>query len=299
MRAARTACIALFRCALILALLALTGGCAMVRVAYNNAEPLVRYMAHDYFDLNEKQNEQFRKRLLEFHDWHRANELPLYAGLLRTAAQRGEKSMTREDVAWAAEQIRARYRVIVTKAVEDAAPILVTLSAAQLRELEARLAKANDKYAKDVLSGDETNQFHAQSRRLLNRFKDWTGPLSDAQETRIEQFVRLHLKTTAMRFENRKRWQKEAVALMRQTRSARELAPKLADIFVQPAQHRLPEFVQALVVWESDLTDLLLDIERSLTPEQRRHVLHRMQRYAEDFDQLAAQRTASAAAPAK
>ena len=271
------------------ALVALLGSCAMVRVAYNNAEPLVRYTANDYFDLNEKQNDQFRKRLLQFHDWHRANELPLYAGLLKTAAQRGGKSVTREDVAWAVAEMRARYRVLIIKAVNESAPILVTLSPAQIKELEQRLAKANEKFAREFLPADEDSRFRAQAKRFVRRFKDWTGTLSDEQEDRLERFVKAHMHTTQMRFENRKRWQREAVGLIRQVRTPKELAPRLADIFVQPANHRRPEYVQALVAWESDLTDLILDLDRTLTPEQRAHVLRRMQRYAEDFEALSAE----------
>ena len=270
----------------------------MVRVAYNNAEPLVRYNAHNYFDLNEKQNQQFRTRLLRFHDWHRATELALYAGLLRAAAQRGENGITRADIAWAAAELRLRYRVLIIKAVEDAAPILVTLSAAQIGELEKRLAKANEKYAREYLPADEDKRFRAQRRRLLERFRDWMGSLTDEQEARVERFVSMHMHTTQMRFENRKRWQRVAVGLIRQVRAARELAPRLADIFVQPANHRLPEFVQALAAWESDLTDLVLDIERTLSPEQRTHVQQRMLRYAVDFEALAAQKGMAAATTA-
>ena len=276
-------------------LMALLSGCAMVRIAYNNAEPLVRYTAHDYFDLNERQNEQFRKRLLQFHDWHRTNELPLYAGLIKTAAQRVEKGITREDVAWAAAEIRARYRVLIIKAVDETAPILVTLSPAQMKELEKRLARANDKYAKEFLPADEDKRFRVQAKRLVGRFKDWTGTLSGEQEDRIERFVKAHMHTTQMRLENRRRWQREAVGLIRQVRTPKELAPRLADIFVQPANHRLPEYVQTLVAWESDLTELILDIYGTLTPEQREHVLHRMQRYAEDFEALSAEQGVAAA----
>lgn len=278
------------------ALAALLGGCAMVRIAYNNAEPLVRYTAHDYFDLDEGQSEQFRNRLLQFHDWHRRTELPVYADLLRTAVKRGANGVSLEDLTWAAEELRARYRVIITKAVEDAASILVTLTPPQIVELEKRLAKANAKYAREFLPADEDRRFRAQAKRLVGRFKDWTGTLSDEQQDRIGRFVKAQMHTTQMRFENRKRWQREAVGLIRQVRTPKELAPRLADIFVQPANHRRPEYVQALVVWESDLTDLILDIDRTLTPEQRAHVLHRMQRYAEDFEALSEQRGLAAAA---
>ena len=132
----------------------------------------------------------------------------------------------------------------------------------------------------------------------MGRFKDWTGTLSDGQEDRIERFVKAHLNTTQMRFENRKRWQSEAVGLIRQVRTPGELAPRLADIFVNPADHRLPEYVRALVRWESDLTDTILDIDRTLTPEQRAHILQRMQRYVDDFEALAAQGSVAATAAA-
>ncbi len=278
------------------ALAALLGGCAMVRIAYNNAEPLVRYSAHDYFDLNEKQSEQFRKRLLQFHDWHRRTELPVYADLLRTAVKRGANGVSREDLTWAAEELRARYRVIITRAVKDAAPILVTLTSPQIVDLEKRLAKANAKYAGEFLPGDEGRRHRAQLKRLLDRFSEWTGPLTDEQEERIEGFVKAHAPTTAMRFENRKRWQREAVALIRQYRSPPALVPRLTDIFTQPAAHRTPEFTAALARWEADFIDLVLDIYGTLSAVQRAHALRRMERYAEDFEALTAQNSVTGAA---
>ena len=275
--------------AAVVASAALLGGCAMVRIVYNNAEPLVRYTAHDYFDLDERQSEQFRKRLLQFHDWHRTTELPVYAELFRTAVKKAVNGFSREEVSWAAEALRARYHMLVTRAVEDAAPILVTLSPPQIAELERRLAKANAKYAREFLPEDERRRHRAQLKRMLDRFSGWTGTLTDAQEARIERFVQAHARTTAMRFDNRRRWQREAVALIRQQRSPEALAPRLADIFTHPAAHRTPEFTAALERWEAQFTDLILDLEPTLSAEQRALVLRRMERYAEDFEALSAQ----------
>ena len=163
------------------------------------------------------------------------------------------------------------------------------IGADQAKRQAVVLAKANEKFAREFLPADEDKRFRAQAKRLVGRFKEWTGTLSDEQEDRIERFVKAHMHTAQMRFENRRRWQREAVALLRQVRTPEELAARLADIFVQPANHRPPEYVRALVAWESDLTDLILDIERTLAPEQRAHVLRRMGRYAEDFEALSAQ----------
>lgn len=278
------------------ALVALLGGCAMVRIAYNNAEPLVRYAAHEYFDLDEAQSGQFREQLLQFHDWHRRTELPVYAHLLRAAMKRGANGVGPEDLTWAAEALRARYRMVITKAVEDAAPILVTLTPPQIVELEKRLAKANAKYAGEFLSGDERKRHRAQRKRLLDRFSDWTGPLTDEQEERIERFVKTHAPTTVMRFENRQRWQREALALIGQYRSPPALVPRLTEIFTQPTVHRTPEFTAALARWEADLFDLVLDIDGTLSAAQRAHALRRMERYAEDFEALSSQGSVAGAA---
>lgn len=284
----------LARIAWTLALLALLPGCAMMRIAYNNAEPLVRYTANDYVDLDERQNEQFRARLLQFHDWHRSTELPAYAELLRKAAQRGANGVSREDVAWAAQAMRARYAAVITKAIEDAAPILVTLSPAQIEELEKRLAKANDKFAREFLPADERKRHRAQLKRMLGRFSDWTGTLTDEQQARIERFVKAHAQTTMLRFDNRRIWQREAVSLIRQQRNPQALAPLLADIFTLPAAHRTPEYTGVLARWEAHLIDLILDIDRTLSAEQRAHALRRIERYAEDFEALSAGKAAVA-----
>lgn len=271
------------RLAACLALVALLASCSAVRITYNNAEPLVRFAAHEYFDLDDRQNEQFRNRLAQFHEWHRSAELPAYAALLEVSAGKVEGGLESGDVRWAAEAIRARYRVLITRAAQDAAPILVTLTEPQLAELEQRLAKANAKYAEENVTGGARRTHRARLKRMLGRFEDWTGDLSDAQEARIERFVAEHAPLAALRLEDRRRWQRAAMSLIRERRDARALAAGLVDLFARAEAHRSAEYVAALARWEDGLADLLVDIDRMFSEEQRSRVVQRMRRYAEDF----------------
>jgi len=283
------------RLAACLALVALLASCSAMRVAYNNAEPLVRFAAHDYFDLDDRQNEQFRNRLAQFHAWHRSLELPAYAALLEDAAGKVEGGVDRSDVRWAAEAMRARYRVLVAKGVEDAVPILLTLTPAQLEELERRFAKANAKYAAEYVTGGERRTHRARLKRMLGRFEDWTGDLSDAQEARIERFVTDQAPFAALRLEDRRRWQRAAVALIRERRDARTLADGLVDLFAHSEAHRSAEYAAALARWEDGLADLLVDIDRTLSEDQRARVVRRMRRHAEDFRALSSEQTLAGA----
>src|SRR5258708_39415821 len=62
--------------------------CSASRVAYNNADTVIRFMASSYLDLDSAQSEDLKPRIARFHQWHRADELPVYAALLQSASRR-------------------------------------------------------------------------------------------------------------------------------------------------------------------------------------------------------------------
>src|SRR5262245_1085226 len=98
-------------------------GCGMARVAYNNSGFALRLMADDYFEFQEDQEQFFKAQLTRFQQWHRNEELPLYARLLDDASDRVGRGLQREDVLWAFTEVRARYRVFAAQAVEEAVPV--------------------------------------------------------------------------------------------------------------------------------------------------------------------------------
>ena len=81
--------------------------CSLTRVAYNYADSIVPYMASDYLDLDAEQSERLKPLIAQFHEWHRTNELPVYAALLRSASERAAKGLTADDVAWAMDSLRS------------------------------------------------------------------------------------------------------------------------------------------------------------------------------------------------
>jgi hypothetical protein len=87
-----------------------------------------------------------------------------------------------------------------------------------------------------------------------------------------------------LRDRDRKRLQKEVLAILR----AREARKRLADQLVNWERGREPAYVAALDAWREQFFTLLVDIDRSLTPEQRARVQRQLRRYADDFEALAA-----------
>ncbi len=273
--------LALAACASLLA------ACSMTRVGYNYADTVARYMASDYLDLDAVQSKDLEPRLVRLHQWHRVNELPAYAALLNNASQRAAKGITAEDVAWGLGNVRARYRKFAAKAAEDTAPVLATLGLPQLAALEHKFAENNEKFAKEFLSQDDMKRRRAQKKRMLERFRDFAGDLTPEQEARIERFAIAHERHVLLRFEDRQRWQHDVVALLRQQRPSQELGRSLAEMFDKPELRRSEEFLREDRRWDVDLGQLIVDLDRSLSPKQRAHVVRRLSDYAEDFSVLA------------
>jgi len=275
-------------CALVLA------ACSATRVAYDNADTMLRFMASSYLDLDAAQSDDLTPRIARFHQWHRSNELPAYAVLLRSASQRAAEGITAEDVTWGLTNVRLRYRRFAAKAAEDAAPVLATLAPLQLAALERKFSENNEKYAKEFLPSDDKERRRRQLKRMLERFRDFAGELTPDQEARIERFALDHERHVALRFEDRQRWQRDFVAALRRERKPEELGRHLAGMFERPELRRSEEFIREDKRWDEDLGRLIVDLDRSLSPKQRAQVVRRLSDYAEDFAVLAGRRKEAA-----
>ena len=264
--------------------------CSATRMAYDNADTALRFMVSGYVDLDAAQTEELKLRIARFHRWHRVNELPLYAALMRSASQRAALGITAEDVGWGLANVRARYRRLGAKAAEEVAPVLATLAPDQVAGIERKFAANNQKFAGEFLVSDDAKRRRAQLKRMLERFRDFAGDLTPEQEARIERFALAHEKHVAVRFEDRKRWQRDFVAALKQQHDAQELGRNLSEMFSKPELRRSEEFIREDRRWDEDLGELIVDLDRSLSQKQRAHVVRRLSDYAEDFAVLSGEK---------
>jgi hypothetical protein len=263
------------------------GACTAVKLSYNHADDILRFMASGYFDFDERQLDQFKVRVSHLHDWHRANELPRYVDLLHSAGGRVSQGLKPGDVEWATGAVRSRYRLLAGRAAEEAAPLLATLHPEQLESMEKKIEKNNAKYAREWLSADPRKRERRLLDRTMDRFEEWTGDLNAEQRRRVEEFVRSHPRVIEIRFAERRRWQAEALQLIKRHKDPAELAPRLAKLFTDPETGRSQEYLRENRRWEAGLAQLVLDLDRTLSPGQRERVMRRMNRYADDFQALA------------
>jgi ribosomal protein S18 len=274
----------------VVALAAALGGCGgVVRIAYNHGDFALRMMANEYLDLQGEQQDLLKAQLARFHEWHRREELPLYAGIFQGAADRLAPGLKREDVTWAFGAVRARYRVFMLQAADESAPVMATLKPDNYAALAKKFADTNAKFTKEYLGPDQVKRDRARAKWLVERFEFFMGDLTDAQVALLERFVQSQPRINEVRLTDRKRRQQEFVELLQAYQTSPELAERLRGYFVNWESGRGREHAKYAREWEERLVQLVLDVDATLTPEQRQRVVARFEGFAEDCRVLARQ----------
>jgi len=262
-------------------------GCSGVRLAYNNADTALRWMADGYLDFEPPQAYDFNTRLAHFHAWHRRQELPRYSELMASASDKLADGLTREELLWAWDSVNARMRAAAGQAAPEMAAVLASLSADQIVHLEKKFADTNEEFFKKQVKGGEPEQRKRRMKRNLEWLNDIFGDLSDAQEERLRALSDALPLLYTLRLSDRVRWQKEIVAMIRQHRGAAELGPRLAHWIAHWEGGRAPEYQRLTLAHREQYVEMLLEMDKGMTPKQREHAVTRLRRYAEDFRALA------------
>ncbi len=282
-----------------LLLLAAAGlaGCSGARLAYNNADTVVRWMAGDYFALEGPQEEDFKARLARFHAWHRSEELPRYSALLTSAGDKLADGLTDQELLWASDSVKARYRRMAAHAAPELAAVLLTLTPAQFDRLDEKFAESDAEYIRKHIKGGEAEQRKRRDKRNLELMRDWFGDLSDEQETQLKAGSDKLPLLYELRLQNRQRRQHEFVALLKQYRSQAELEPRLRHWLTEWDEGASPEYRRLSDIHRAQYIQMLLELDRGITPSQRAHAVTRLNEYAETFRALADESTLARSGP--
>ena len=264
-------------------LVALLSGCSTVRLVYDNADTYLHWRVQTYLDLEGEMADELDERIAAFMAWHRAQALPKYAQLAEEATRRFERRLQPADLVWGYDSIIAQARESLRAAAVQGAPLFDRLTPQQITHLERRVAEDNRRFQRENLRGSERERRRRRTERNVERLEDWVGRLSQAQLERVKQYSERAPLLDELRDRDHKRIQAELLAILR----AKEAKKRLPDWAANYDRGREPAYVAALEAARREYFAMALDIDRSLTPEQRSRVTGELSRYADEFRSLA------------
>ena len=274
--------------ALALAAAWVLSGCAVMRLAYDNADTFVRWRAGNYLDLEGAQAQDLEERIQDFHRWHRSHALPQYETLALEAARRLDDGLSPQDLVWGYDSLKAQARTGLREAATRIAPLLDRLDPSQLAHIERGFAEDNRRFARDHLRGNEEERRTRRVKRTVERLEDWVGRLSEPQVERVRRFAERVSPVDELRDRERRRLQAALFDIVRR----REAQAHLADLAADWERGREAGYAAAAEAFRRELYAMLLDVDRMLTPRQRARAIARLRNYADDFRALNAARRA-------
>ncbi len=270
--------------ACVAALTLLLAACSSTRLAYDNADWLLRWRATSYLDVHGAQAEQLDRSIAALLDWHRAHALPRYARLTEEFGTRVARGLSRADLVWGYDAVLEEARETLRAAANESAELLDSLDEAQIAHLESRIEEDNRQFAKEYLAGSPRERRERRLRRNVERLEDWLGTLNEAQLERVKRYSDHAPLADEFRDQDRRRRQAELLAMVR----AREAGRRLVGWAQGWNLGRDPAYETAAHAQLKEFFDMLLDLDRMMTPRQRERVVARLRDLSGDFSQLAA-----------
>ena len=270
------------------------GACSAIQLAYNNLPTVSYWWLDGYLDFDGAQTPKVRDELARLLAWHRQNELPRIASLLKEAETMAPGEVTPEQVCAMSDRIRERLLAVTERAEPAGTELALSLSEAQLQQLERKYAKNNAEYRKDWLDRTPAQVHEKRYDQFLERTEDFYGRLTNEQRDLLKQQVAQSVFDPKPADAERRKRQQEALRLLRGF-----LANKTPPTEARAALH---DYIQRIAEpppgpWRDQQRALLQEgcrntaaMHNGTSASQRAQAVRRLQAYQDDLRQLVAAR---------
>ena len=273
---------------LLLALLVplLLSGCG-IKLAYNNLDRIIPWVADDYIEFDEPQEEYFDAELASILYWHRTTQLPRYAAALRRFDADFSGGLTLEELLTMEEQVMDASRSLRGRFVPMAAEILYSTSPEQRLDIKRRFDKRNAKYLKPIADMDIAEERERWRRDFKDGFEFFVGKASAAQVERIARVASEFVPEERMWIEYRERWQKDVFTLMDLKLGYPGLLLRMREMVGHRERWYGANYNDVMVSNERLYRDVAVDLANSLSERQQRALSKRLLGWAKAFEELA------------
>ena len=250
-------------------------GCAATSLLYNHADWLIARQIDGYFGLNRPQKTFVSSRLSGILAHHRSDALPRYEAVLGQARERSADGLSADDMDWAFVQYDQLRADLFARFVSDGVEFIRQVNDPQVsrlkQALETRLARDEE-----LLRDGPAKRQAKRTERVLGLAREWMGSLSAQQEREITSLTMNFPDTLPVWYAHQVYRHKQLLTLIESRQSELTVA-RLEDWLVNQDRDTDPHFTETMTQLRKHLTGLVLTLDRSATPTQRRHFLSKIE----------------------
>ena len=264
--------------------------CSTVRFAYNQGDTLIRWWIDDHIGLSAEQEVLTREILEQQFWWHRTEQLADVSKTLEQLRRQLNRPLSTDEVSQFSDDLKKFIYAIAKKATPDAAKIFVTLQSNQIENMQKRMQKGNEKFAKEWLPPSAEKQNKVRADKVIDRVEWLFGSINKEQEEKIRQHIKNNPLDMNMVYQERLRRQNDLIKIVKsinQNKLNQQQAEELLTVYMKNFEYGTTKEQQDFGKKRAAIgVQLSSFITHTMNDDQRRYASGRVETWALDVQEL-------------
>lgn len=275
------------RAVIVLSLCILISGCSATRLLYNQLDWLVVWYLDDYFELTDEQRDDLRETVDRHLTWHRQSQLPKYAEFCRSLDRQWAQGASIELIEQRYNQLIEYWDELFEYAMPDIARFLLMLTDEQIDEFLQRVEENNQELLEEYSGETYERRLKQRQKAVIRVTERFVGRLNNNQKGIVRQYTSNLYDNSQEWIEGRRVWQARFTELIRSRPN--DFSAQLSGLMLDPNQFDNPDYREKVEQNKRLIFDMYEVLLYQMTDKQRKTLSKRLNRYARDFELLAAE----------
>jgi hypothetical protein len=262
-----------------------TSGCT-TKLAYDFLDWGLYWELKDYVKFTRDQRLLVKDEISQLIDWHRSDELPQYADQLEKLSKQLKSGITVEQLEESYNYLRGSWQRIVIKTLPAAVDIISNLNDQQVNDFLEMLIEKEGDDAKKIEKGTHVRTVKKREAYVSKKIVEVIGPLNEAQKALIAQWAQRMKPTKEFSLAQAIQWRTKMQTVLAERHDEQQLQKNLMVLFANPDQLRSASYRRVIDKNKHLVMQLLLDLNQTLTHQQRSKLVKKLNGYIEDFRDL-------------
>jgi len=276
----------------ILLLCLFLAGCSATRVVYNQLDWILVWQISGYFTLEDEQEDRLEEMVDRNIEWHRYDQLPKYAQLLREIESDTSSGVMTVDQM---ERYYGRFIILwdefIVQTMPDVTAFFMMLSQEQVDEFIENLEESNQELWEEYAGKTPEDRQKSRQEGAIKGLERVFGRLSGEQKELVRSYQSGLHDVSPEWMAARRQWQEDFRNLVLERPPEPEFSDRMARLMLEPNRMDSPEY--RLLVDENRrmMMAMMAALSAGLTDKQRKRFSKRLNKLIRNFEILAAKET--------
>lgn len=264
--------------------------CSAIKLGYNQLPDITYWWLNSYIDTNGQQTPRVRDEIASVHAWHRQTELPKVAAVVESMQQLAAGAVTPQQACAVFDEARTRLLAVTTHIEPATVWLAQHLTAEQLKHLENKLARNNEKWREDWLDGTPAERAKRRVKQAVERSEDFYGPLQDTQLAVVRAGIAKSSYNPQTAWAERQRRHQDLLQTLEQVRAGKlddeQTRAALRGWLDRALNPPVPAHRAHAQTTVREGCASAAQLHNTTTPAQRERAVKRLKAYEKDFREL-------------